>query len=159
MARYASLNVRDLAAEETLRAKSISLGGDPRNESVDSDTGKKLVDGVTFTIGTEAANVINVAMQLLAGGVALGRSAVVDVYLSDDADGIGISGTAPATSVAIGTDGSIIFTKTAKLAFEVDSEVDGDIDMDITETGGDTWYMVVVANGIKYVSDAITFVS
>ena len=82
----------------------------------------------------------------------------VMAYLSDDSGGIGISGTAPATSVAIGTDGAIIKELTTKLAWLLQSETDGDIDLTITETGADTWYLVVVLpNGTQVVSDAITF--
>lgn len=113
----------------------------------------------TITVGTEADNAINVQIQLKdTGNADLAVMGHVTAYLSDDADGIGISGTAPATSVAIGTDGAIIKELTTKLAWILQSEADGDIDLTITETGGDTWYLVVVLpNGSQVVSDAITF--
>lgn len=115
--------------------------------------------GVTFTIGAEAANVINVGLQLTdAAGNDLDEIGTVFAFLSDASTGIGISGTAPATSVAIGTDGAIIKEHTTKLAWTLQSEADGDIDLDITETGADTWYMVVVLpDGTSVVSGAITF--
>lgn len=117
------------------------------------------VAGVSFVIGTEAANVINVGVQLEdADGVAVAAVGVVTAFLSDDSGGDSISGTAPATSVAIGTDGAIIVELTTKLAWILQSESDGDIDIDITETGVDTWFLVVVlANGTQVVSAAITF--
>lgn len=113
----------------------------------------------TITVGTEAANAINVQIQLKdVGDADLAVVGHVTAYLSDDADGIGISGTAPATSVAIGTDGAIIKELTTKLAWILQSEADGDIDLTITETGADTWYLVVVLpNGSQVVSDEITF--
>ena len=78
--------------------------------------------GASFTIGTEAANVINVAIQLTDWfGDDLAVAGHVMAYLSDDADGVGISGTAPATSVAIGTDGAIIKELTTKLAWMLQS--------------------------------------
>jgi hypothetical protein len=157
MAMREKVNFGKLRAEVELDAKAVRIGGDPFNE--DTPTGALLIDGCTFTIGTEDTNVINVGMQLRAGKADLARLGHVRAYLSDAATGIGISGTAPATSVAIGTDGAIIVTETAKLAWWLQSEVEGDIDLDITDTTGATWYMVVVANGIQYVSDAITFTS
>lgn len=115
--------------------------------------------GATCTVGAEAANVINVAIQLTdAQGNDLDEVGTVFAFLSDASTGIGISGTAPVTSVAIGTDGAIIKEHTTKLAWTLQSEADGDIDLDITETGADTWYLVIVLpDGTSVVSDAITF--
>lgn len=113
---------------------------------------------VDFTIGTEAANAINVALQLNdAAGVALATRAAVLAYLSDDANGDSIAGTAPDGNVAIGTDG-VLIPVVADKAFWLVSEADGDIDLDIGESGADTWYLVVVLpNGKLVVSSAITF--
>lgn len=113
----------------------------------------------TITVGTEADNAINVAIQLKdAGGADLAVPGYVTAFLSDDSGGVAISGTAPATSVAIGTDGAIIKELTTKLAWILQSEADGDIDLTITETGADTWYLVVVLpDGSQVVSGAITF--
>ena len=61
------------------------------------------------------------------------------------------------SSVAIGTDGLMI-ESTADKAGIVVSEVDGDIDIDITEVGVDTWYLaMVMPDGRVEVSGAITF--
>ena len=113
----------------------------------------------TITVGVEAADAINVAIQLKdAGGADLEAVGYVTAFLSDDSGGLGISGTAPATSVAIGTDGAIIKELTTKLAWILQSEADGDIDLTITETGADTWYLVVILpDGSHVVSGAITF--
>ncbi len=46
----------------------------------------------------------------------------------------------------------------AAKSFELISEADGDIDINITESGAATWYLaVVLPNGSLNVSDAITF--
>lgn len=113
---------------------------------------------VDFTIGSEAANVINVGLQLNdAGGSALATRASVFAYLSDDANGDSIAGTAPDGNVAVGTDGLLIPVVTDK-AFQLVSEADGDIDLDIGESGADTWYLIVVLpNGLLVASAAITF--
>jgi len=117
------------------------------------------VCGVTFVIGAEASDVINVGIQLTdSQGADIAIAAHVRAYLSDSSAGVGIAATAPATSVAIGTDGAIIVADVAKLAWQLQSETDGDIDLDITETGTDTWYLVVVLpDGRQVVSGAITF--
>lgn len=125
------------------------------------DQGGKIgrVGGASFTIGAEASNAINVAVQLTdAKGDALDERVCVTAFLSDASTGDSISGTAPATSVAIGTDGSIIGTLATDLAWIIQAEAGGSFDLDITETGADTWYLVVVLpDGTQVVSDAITF--
>lgn len=116
------------------------------------------VGGVGFTIGTEAANAINVALQLR--GVNGGDIAIrgnVFAYLSDDAYGNSIVATAPDGGWAIGTDGLLIPVVANKSAFFT-SESDGDIDVTITESSTKTCYLVVVLpDGSLVVSSAITF--
>lgn len=125
--------------------------------AADLNTVENQVAGVTFVIGAPAT-AVNVGLQLEdADGNDISAIAHVNAYLSDVSTGIGISGTAPATSVAIGTDGAIIVEEVTKLAWWLQSEADGDIDLTITEVGADTWYMVVVLpNGYQIVSGAIT---
>ena len=113
---------------------------------------------VSFTVGAEAANSINVAIQLK-NGVGGNRSerTCVFAYLSDDANGDSVAGTAPDGNVAIGTDG-VLIPVVADKAFMLVSEADGDIDLDIGESGADTWYLVVrLPNGDLIASDALTF--
>ena len=114
--------------------------------------------GCLFTIGTEAANVINVALQLIdsAGDDIVGR-AMVECYLSDDANGDSCASSAE--GFAIGTDGKIVMSDASLNSSWIVSEVDGDIDINITETtGADTYFLVVrLPNGRKVISDAIVF--
>lgn len=115
------------------------------------------IDGVEFTIGAEAGNVINVGIQLKNGALDLTERAGVMAYLSADANGDALAVTAPSAGVAIGTDGLAI-PLVADKAFILVSEADGDIDLDIGEAAADTWYLVVVLpGGALVVSDAITF--
>jgi hypothetical protein len=113
-----------------------------------------------FTIGDETADTINVAIQLNdAAGDPLSAPAVVVAFLSADSAGLGIEGSAP-TDVTIGTDGAIIAELVTDTCWILQSEADGDIDLDIdlTDPGVDTYYLVVVlAGGSIAVSDAITF--
>lgn len=111
----------------------------------------------TFVIGAEATNVINVAVQLKDGDKEVAARGSVFAYLSDDANGDSVAGTAPDGGVAIGTDGVAIPVVAGK-AFQLVSEADGDIDLDVTESSTDTWYLVIVLPGGELViSDAITF--
>lgn len=112
-----------------------------------------------ITVGTEAANAINVAIQLKDrhGGGELGERAGVFAYLSDDAYGNSVAATAPDGGAAIGTDGLAI-PLVANKAFWLVSEADGDIDITITESGADTFYLILVMPDGKLVpSGAITF--
>lgn len=113
---------------------------------------------VDITVAAAVGDVINVALQLNdAAGTALATRASVFAYLSDDANGDTIAGTAPDGHVAIGTDGLAIPLVTDK-AWLLTSEADGDIDLSITESGADTWYLIVVLpNGKLAASGAITF--
>ena len=112
----------------------------------------------TFVVGAEAGNAINVAIQLQDGNAAdIAVRGSVLAYLSNDANGDAIAGTAPSGGGAIGTDGLLIPVVTNKAAQFV-SESDGDIDVTITEAAGATWYLVVVLpTGKLAVSGAITF--
>lgn len=111
-----------------------------------------------FVVGAEAGNVINVAVQLKdANGADLAARGSVLAYLSDDANGDSVAATAPSGTVVIGTDGLAI-PLVAKKTFLLTSEADGDIDINITEAGAATWYLVIVLpNGKLAVSGAITF--
>lgn len=115
--------------------------------------------GVVFTIGAEAADIINVAIQVNdQHGKALSEVAALDFYLADDALGLTPSTSAPAGGIAIGTDGALIET-VADLAGTMITEADGDIDIDITNaTTTPTFYLVVrLPTGGLAISDAITF--
>ena len=61
------------------------------------------------------------------------------------------------SGVAIGTDGALI-ENVANLSGLMISEADGDIDIDIEESGTATWYLVLVNPfGQLIISAAITF--
>jgi len=113
--------------------------------------------GATFTIGTEAADEINVAIQLLDGnGDAMATRSAGAFYLSDDADGDTV--VAATTSLAIGTDGVAIEYVSNSAGLFI-SEADGDVDVTIGDASGAATYYLVLAmpSGELVVSDAITF--
>jgi len=114
--------------------------------------------GATIVVGADAGTTVAVTIQLTdADGTDLAVRGNVFGYLSDDATGDSIAGTAPSGGVAVGTDGLAIPLIAGK-AWRFTSEADGDIDLVVTEAGADTWYLVLVfPNGLLTVSDAITF--
>jgi hypothetical protein len=144
-ALLAANNLSDLGTKATARA---NLG-----------VAEKL-GAPTIVIGAEnaGAGTINVTIQLKdAAGVDLAVRGSVLAYLSDDAAGDSIAAAAPSGGWAIGVDGLLI-PQVAGKAAQLISEVDGDIDITITEAGAATWYLILVMPDGKLVaSDAITF--
>jgi hypothetical protein len=114
--------------------------------------------GIDFTVGIEAADVINVGIQVNdAEGVAVAAAVSFFAWLSDTAGGA-VSGTAPSAGTAIGTDGVVVLVHTAELAFELLTDAVGALDLDIGEVGIDTWYLNVrLPDGSVVTSAAITF--
>lgn len=115
-------------------------------------------DTSTITVGTEAATVINVAVQFNdSAGSAVTAPVFAEIYFSDDAAGQTIATTALDT-LAVGTDGAILIADTAGKHIRAVSEADGDLDLDCTQNAADTLYMQIVGpNGLLLTSDAITF--
>ena len=116
---------------------------------------------VSFTIGAESGNTINVAVQIKQDrtGTAITSRRVLDVYFADANTGAAIIGTAPSGGAAIGTNGAILASIVANKMYRIVSNASGQFDLTITEAGAKTLYMVVVMpNGRLVVSGAITFV-
>lgn len=114
--------------------------------------GKLTAAPAKFVVGAEAANVINVSCDLQ-----LKAPQALTFYLADDAAGLTPSSVAPTGGIAIGTNGALI-ESVANLSGTVICEADGTFDIDITDTGTPTFYLVVVdKGGLLHISDAITF--
>lgn len=113
---------------------------------------------VDFTVGVEASNIINVAMVFKNGA---GQTQAVPksglLYLSTDSTGLTPATTPPQTSLAAGTNGKL--TKwTANLSGFFVTTAAGLLDVNITDTGTPTFYVVIVLpNGSLAVSGAVTF--
>lgn len=123
--------------------------------------GRQIPTFAAITVGTEDTNVVNVAIQLYAdaaGQVELANTGIVQVWISDAATGIGLAATAPDGGFAIGTDGDILAAVVAGKYAIVQSEADGDIDINVTESGTDTFYVaVLLPTGRLVVSGALSF--
>ncbi len=117
------------------------------------------VSDVTFVVGSEADDMINIGMQFTdADGTAVAEVVVATVYLSDVATGIGIAATAPDTAVTAGTDGAVLAVVVTDKVLLMQSEADGDLDLLLDESSVDTWYVcVVLPNGTLAISAAVTF--
>jgi hypothetical protein len=104
---------------------------------------------------------INVAVQLfsdVAKSVECSVVSVVTAILSDSASTAVPCTTAPDGDIAVGTDGAILLEHVADKVFLIESEADGDFDLDIGEASAGTWYLhVVLPDGSVEVSGAITF--
>lgn len=131
--------------------------GNPKYERVQEALDSAPFGAHVFTISTEAGDIINVAVQLKnLDGEDVDERVCLSWYLSNDAEGDDLA-TVPTGGIAIGTDGLLIEGVTNAAGLVV-SESDGDIDVNITDTGTPTFHFVLVnPNGKLVVSDAITF--
>lgn len=123
-----------------------------------ADTALAAAQGApAFTIGDEAEDVINVAVQLkdIAGAEAKGAT-LCRVWLSDAAGGA-LCETAPSGTVVVGDAGAIIASLTAKTHLLVVTDADGKFDLDITEAGAKELYVNVEVQGRVYSSEKVTF--
>lgn len=113
---------------------------------------------VVFTIGAEAADTINVAVQLKdARNNAVARVVGCKCYLATAATGIGL-GTATTSAIVIHTNGTLLdITKTGQV-FSVVTDASGRFDVDLIQTATPTVYLVVIMpDGSIAVSSAITW--
>jgi hypothetical protein len=115
-----------------------------------------VVNTAAITIGDETTD-RTVAIQLQdANARDIDRAAAVRAYLSDDAEGQGITATAP-DSVAAGAAGTVLPIVAGK-CFELVSDAAGVVEVVLTENGAATWYLVLIMpDGGLVVSDAISF--
>ena len=110
----------------------------------------------TISVSAEDTNVVTATIQLKDRfGGDLARRGVVFGYISSDANGDALSA-AHDGGCAIGTDGLMIETL-ANQAFWLVSEADGDIDIEFTDSGDFTAYLVLVMpDGRLVISDVMT---
>jgi hypothetical protein len=115
-------------------------------------------NGASFTIGTEATNVITVGVQLKdPNGNNLGVRGHVHVFLSDDSHGDSLTATQADGGIAGGTNGWLTPITTGKMSQGV-SESNGTLDVAITHSGVKTYYLgVMMPDGSIVMSGAIAF--
>lgn len=113
-----------------------------------------------FSVGAQSGDVINVIIGLRdSDNQPVTDERVVQIYISDDAAGAGLTATA-ADSISVGTDGTILIEQETGKWVHVESEANGDIDLDIEFTSSGTRYVVLITSrGKKYVSSSMVYVS
>lgn len=117
-----------------------------------------LFSQISQVIGAEATNVINVALTLKSGTKALYKRCALRAYFADAATGAAVVASAPSGGTpAIGTNGGIIPIVAGKY-FTLITNAAGLVDINITESGAKTMYLVVeMPDGSLWISNAITF--
>ncbi len=112
---------------------------------------------IEFTVGPEIVEAINVSLQVVdVEGNDLAQQLAFLAWLSDTA-GAAVTPTAP-DGLVIGATGVIIVEHTAYTLIELLTDANGLLDLDITKTGPDTWYLNVrLPGGAIVTSAAITF--
>lgn len=110
----------------------------------------------SFTVGEEASDVINVAVQLKdAKGANVAAKTVVRAWLSDTS-GAALSASAPSGTVVIGTNGVIIASLTAKTHLIIITNATGQFDLNITEAGAKSYHLNIEVDG-KHFSQVMTW--
>lgn len=105
-----------------------------------------------------ATDAINIAVQFFdrENGNEIAEAVAVLWYLSSDSAGQTIP-SAPDGGIAIGTDGTLI-EWTANLSGLAISEADGDLDVNITESGNNSFYLnLIMPDGRRYASSVADF--
>jgi len=137
-------NVKDPATQQALHRLFEGLGL------------KSLPVGASFTPAAAGANVSEVTIQVTDDeGLALAGVFGLDVWLSDAADGEGLTGTtASGTVTAKSASGTVLGTYTAKKALRVQTKDDGTFILEITDTSKTGFYVAaaVPATGAAAVS-------
>lgn len=137
-------NVKDPATQQALHRILEGLGL------------KSLPVGASFTPAAGGANVSEVTIQVTDDeGEALAGVFGLDVWLSDAADGEGLTGTAASGTVTVkSSSGTVLGTYTAKKALRVQTKDDGTFILEITDTGKTGFYVaaIVPATGAAAVS-------
>lgn len=114
---------------------------------------------VTYSIAAETANTITVSCQFHdQNSVPVDYAVGVQQYLSSDSAGQTL--VAAATSLAGGTDGTILVEDTSNSIWTAVSETDGDLDIVIGDaSGAATYYLnTILPSGKVATSSVITFV-
>lgn len=114
---------------------------------------------VNFTVGAKVSNVINVALQLkdaLANLVA--QPVAVMAWLTSDALGLTLSTTAPTSTTAIGTNGTLLAIN-GTYQLDLLTNASGQVDINITQTASPVAYYLAVQmpDGSTVVSPIIQF--
>lgn len=121
--------------------------------------GRNLANQITFSPAPGAADVCNVTINLLDGmedAAAITEGMLCNVWLSDSADGIGLTATTASGTVTPST-GTLFDTMVAKKALTIQPSALGVIVLEITDSATTGFYVVAQnpSNGQVWVSDQL----
>ena len=103
------------------------------------------VSDAKISAGVEAANARTVTIQLVGPKRQnLNKIAIIEVYLSDAATGVGLAAAAPSGGVAAAGTGSILNPTVAGKLLECQTDATGKLTLTVTEVAVKTFYVVVV---------------
>lgn len=144
--------VKQQPAGTTLNGNTVATEAVEDVGSLVSQYGLQSLNGqilpaqILFTIAKGSANVCVVTAQVADnGGQAIaGFPFDLDVILSDNANGVGITATAPSSSASV-TTGTVLNTYTANKAFYAQTDATGKVVLTITDTGKTGYYVMVQA--------------
>lgn len=153
----------DLSSQDIKRIEQAFTQNDRDNTLVEKlkqtiNTNTSACHGVTYSIAAEDSDTITVSCQFTnADGEDCATAVCVQQYLSSDS--AGQTRVAAATSLAVGTDGTILVEYTSNSIWSAVSETDGDLDIVIGDaSGAATYYLnTVLPDGRLDTSAVITF--
>lgn len=107
--------------------------------------------GAVASVATDGANktLVTITVQN-ANGAALPHS-VCDLYLSDDADGLGVTAVTASGAVGdktAGTTGTVLAILTTKKVLRVKAIANGTYQLSITDTAKTAFYIFVIIDGV-----------
>lgn len=109
---------------------------------------KPVASQVTFSIAAGTTNVCNVTMTVKdAAGVAVDTSHLINVWLSDAATGLGLTGTSASGTVTAGASGVDFGASTAKKALTAQTTAAGVFVLAITDTAKTGFYVCAQVPG------------
>lgn len=114
--------------------------------------------GFTFAAAAGGANVSEVTITVTdEAGTTVARPLIFDVWLSDAATGVGLTGTSASGTVTVkSASGAVIGTHTAKKALRVQALAAGTFILEITDTAKTAFYVCAqTPEGIVSVSDQL----
>lgn len=141
-----NLSVASVTATGTLTTENLVV------DSVDVPT------GATAVAAAEDSNNVDVVVTLLdADDAAIGNVATVQWWISDDSGGDGVCATAPTTVGITPAGAGSIHQLVAGKGGWLTTNASGVCNVRVTDSGSDTWYLVIVLpTGQRVVSNAIT---
>jgi hypothetical protein len=98
---------------------------------------------IDYAIAAGGANVCEVTLSVQDGhGDVMAKPILLDIWLSDDSEGEGLTGTAASGTVtAKSASGEVFGTLTAKKALQVQTKADGTFILEITDSSKTTFYV------------------